>query len=157
MATTSGEPTAAPGALIEVRLTAIRYAARDTNLFEFRRLDGEPLPSPVRMSTCICRAATRAATPWSWLDRTQLPPASNAIRRAAATPAMHDELRVGGTIKISIRATAFAQGGCKPQRSHRRRDRDHTSDAWCSGFWAQAILCALCRSSTRHSCTSCRR
>jgi hypothetical protein len=63
MATTSGEPTAAPGALIEVRLTAIRYAARDTNLFEFRRLDGGPAPyGPVRMSTCICRAATRAAT-----------------------------------------------------------------------------------------------
>src|SRR6266436_6121118 len=45
MATTSGEPTAAPGALIEVRLTTIRYAARDTNLFEFRRLDGKPLPA----------------------------------------------------------------------------------------------------------------
>src|SRR5882724_6072915 len=45
MATTSGEPTATPGALIEVRLTAIRYAARDTNLFEFRRLDGKPLPA----------------------------------------------------------------------------------------------------------------
>ena len=36
---------AAPDALIEVRLTAIRYAARDTNLFEFRRLDGKPLPA----------------------------------------------------------------------------------------------------------------
>ena len=30
--------------LIEVRLTAIRYAARDTNLFEFQRVDGKPLP-----------------------------------------------------------------------------------------------------------------
>ena len=45
MAITSGSATAAPGALIEVRLTAIRYAARDTNLFEFRRLDGSPLPA----------------------------------------------------------------------------------------------------------------
>jgi ferredoxin-NADP reductase len=37
--------TPAPDALIEVRLTAIRYAARDTHLFEFRRPDGQPLPA----------------------------------------------------------------------------------------------------------------
>ena len=30
--------------LIDVRLTAIRYAARDTNLYEFRSLDGQTLP-----------------------------------------------------------------------------------------------------------------
>jgi ferredoxin-NADP reductase len=42
--------TASPGeatthaALIEVRLTAIRYAARDTSLFEFQRADGKALP-----------------------------------------------------------------------------------------------------------------
>jgi tetrachlorobenzoquinone reductase len=30
--------------LIEVRLTAIRYAARDTSLFEFQRIDGKQLP-----------------------------------------------------------------------------------------------------------------
>ena len=36
--------TSADG-LIDVRLTAIRYAARDTNLYEFTRLDGKPLPS----------------------------------------------------------------------------------------------------------------
>ena len=33
----------APEALIEVRLTAVRYAARDTNLYEFRRLDGSTI------------------------------------------------------------------------------------------------------------------
>jgi ferredoxin-NADP reductase len=38
-------PAKASDALIEVRLTAIRYAARDTNLFEFRRPDGAPLPT----------------------------------------------------------------------------------------------------------------
>jgi ferredoxin-NADP reductase len=31
--------------LIEVRLTAVTYAARDTNLYEFRRPDGAPLPA----------------------------------------------------------------------------------------------------------------
>src|SRR5207247_8051571 len=35
----------APEALIEVRLSAVRYAARDTNLYEFRRLDRAPLPA----------------------------------------------------------------------------------------------------------------
>jgi ferredoxin-NADP reductase len=35
----------APHDLIEVRLTAIRYAARDTSLFEFRSVDGAPLPA----------------------------------------------------------------------------------------------------------------
>ena len=37
--------TNASDALIDVRLTAIRYAARDTHLYEFRRLDGQLLPS----------------------------------------------------------------------------------------------------------------
>jgi hypothetical protein len=31
--------------LINVRLTTIHYAARDTNLFEFSRIDGEALPT----------------------------------------------------------------------------------------------------------------
>src|SRR4029077_6879614 len=38
-------PAPASEALIEVRLTAIRYAARDTNLYEFRRPDGAALPA----------------------------------------------------------------------------------------------------------------
>ena len=37
-------PTSAKDPLIEVRLTAIHYAARDTSLFEFQRPDGKPLP-----------------------------------------------------------------------------------------------------------------
>jgi len=43
---TAASKDAAPPAdgLIEVRLTAIRYAARDTSLFEFRSLDRTPLP-----------------------------------------------------------------------------------------------------------------
>ena len=31
--------------LIDMRVTAIRYAARDTNLYEFAPLDGKPLPT----------------------------------------------------------------------------------------------------------------
>ena len=37
-------PAKAADGLIEVRVTAIRYAARDTHLYELTRLDGEPLP-----------------------------------------------------------------------------------------------------------------
>ena len=46
--------------LIEVRLTAIRYAARDTNLFEFSRSTASRCPptSPARISTCICRTGS---------------------------------------------------------------------------------------------------
>ncbi len=47
--TTATSATAAPArgqdGLIEVRLTAIRYAARDTNLYELTALDGKPLPA----------------------------------------------------------------------------------------------------------------
>ena len=46
--------------LIDVRLTAIRYAARDTNLYEFaqRRRQAAARPtSPAPTSTCICRTA----------------------------------------------------------------------------------------------------
>ena len=46
--TTSNPPAPArpSGAgLIEVRLTAIRYVAHETSLFEFQSLDGRPLPA----------------------------------------------------------------------------------------------------------------
>jgi tetrachlorobenzoquinone reductase len=41
---TASPAEAATASQIEVRLTAIRYAARDTSLFEFQRTDGKPLP-----------------------------------------------------------------------------------------------------------------
>jgi len=37
-------PAKHAGDLIDMRVTAIRYAARDTNLYEFAPLDGKPLP-----------------------------------------------------------------------------------------------------------------
>jgi NAD(P)H-flavin reductase len=42
---TKATPAKASDGLIEVRVTAIRYAARDTHLYEFTRLDGKPLPA----------------------------------------------------------------------------------------------------------------
>jgi ferredoxin-NADP reductase len=44
-ATSQPAPAGVPHTLIQVRLTAIRYAARDTNLYEFTRADGKPLPA----------------------------------------------------------------------------------------------------------------
>jgi hypothetical protein len=43
--------------LIEVFLSAIRYAARDTNLYELRRMDDGLLPPAEAVHTliCICR------------------------------------------------------------------------------------------------------
>ena len=112
MATTSGEPTAAPGALIEVRLTAIRYAARDTNLFEFRRLDGEPLPPyepgahvDVHLPSGHSRSYSLIVArpePSTYTFGIKRDPASRGGSRF-----MHDELRVGRTIKISAPRNNF--------------------------------------------------
>ena len=56
----TAEPAPATSGLIEVRVNAIRYAARDTHMFEFTPLDGKALPSyqPARTSTCICPTAS---------------------------------------------------------------------------------------------------
>jgi ferredoxin-NADP reductase len=37
-------PATAAEGLIDVRVTAIRYAARDTHMYELSRLDGKALP-----------------------------------------------------------------------------------------------------------------
>ncbi len=112
MATTSGEPTAAPGALIEVRLTAIHYAARDTNLFEFRRLDGAPLPPyepgahvDVHLPSGHSRSYSLIVArpePDTYTFGIKRDPASRGGSRF-----MHDELRVGRTIKISAPRNNF--------------------------------------------------
>ena len=80
-----------PMRLIEVRLTAIRYVARDTSLFEFRSLDGTPLPAyepgahiDLHLPSGLLRnysltSPSRSPRP--------TPSASSAIRRAAAARA----------------------------------------------------------------------
>jgi len=112
MATTSSPATAGSDALIEVRLTAIRYAARDTNLFEFRRLDGAPLPPyepgahvdvhlPSGHSRSYSLIVARPA-PDTYTIGIKRDPASRGGSRF-----MHDELRVGRTIKISAPRNNF--------------------------------------------------
>jgi ferredoxin-NADP reductase len=96
------------GDLIEVRLSAIRYAAQDTNLFEFRRPDGSPLPpyTPgahvemhlpnglVRHYSMIVPASN--AVPATYTFGIKRDPASRGGSRF-----IHDELRVGRTLKMS--------------------------------------------------------
>jgi tetrachlorobenzoquinone reductase len=97
--------TRAPSDLIEVRLTAIRYAARDTNLYEFQSLDGQPLPayepgahidlhlpSGLLRNYSLTTAAPEASTYTVGIKRD---PASRGGSRF-----IHDELRVGTTLKI---------------------------------------------------------
>jgi tetrachlorobenzoquinone reductase len=92
--------------LIEVRLTAIRYAARDTNLYEFTRLDGGALPAyqpgahiDLHLPNGIVRqySLTEAEPKGSsYTVGVKRDPASRGGSRY-----VHDELRVGKTIKIS--------------------------------------------------------
>jgi tetrachlorobenzoquinone reductase len=75
-------PTTAPGStasLIDVRVTAIRPAADDTNLYELVRPDGAPLPAEdpgadndINLSNGITRQNSlvipQPPNPRSWLD-----------------------------------------------------------------------------------------
>jgi ferredoxin-NADP reductase len=109
---TTAAPGKAPDELIEVRLTAIRYAARDTYLFEFTRLDGRPLPSytpgahiDVHLPNGIIRqySLTEAEPdPATYTIGVKRDPASRGGSRYA-----HDELRVGKTLKISAPRNNF--------------------------------------------------
>ena len=103
----------APDGLIDVRLTAIRYAARDTNLYEFTPLDGRPLPAyepgahvDLHLPNGIVRqySLTEAkSNPVSYTVGVKRDPASRGGSRY-----VHDELRVGRSLKISAPRNNFA-------------------------------------------------
>jgi ferredoxin-NADP reductase len=109
---TEAVATASSDGLIEVRLTAIRYAARDTNLYEFTRLDGKPLPAyepgahiDVHLPNGIVRqySLTEAKPqPESYTVGVKRDPASRGGSRY-----VHDELRVGKSLKISAPRNNF--------------------------------------------------
>jgi len=105
-------PDETPDELIEVRLTAIRYAARDTNLYEFTRLGDKPLPRyapgahiDVHLPNGVVRqySLTEAEPgPASYTVGVKRDPASRGGSRY-----VHDELRVGKTLKISAPRNNF--------------------------------------------------
>ncbi len=99
------ETAKAPGESIEVRVTDIRPAARDTNVYEFRRADGKPLPSAapgahidIKLPNGLVRQyslLTRDPNPESYLIAVKRDPAGRG-----GSSYMHSELRVGQTLKI---------------------------------------------------------
>jgi ferredoxin-NADP reductase len=111
-AAASSAAASAPDGLIEVRLTAIRYAARDTNLYEFRRPDGGPLPAyepgahvDMHLPNGLLRnyslvvAKPEAGVYTFGIKRD---PASRGGSRY-----IHDELRVGKTLTIGAPRNNF--------------------------------------------------
>ena len=106
-------PAKAPDGLIEVRVTAIRYAARDTHLYEFTRPDGKPLPTyepGAHIDLHLPNGLTRQYSlinaepdPATYTVGIKRDPASRGGSRY-----VHDELRVGKTLKIGAPRNNFA-------------------------------------------------
>src|SRR5215813_5470153 len=111
-ATAIGEAKPTSGALIEVRLTAVRYAVRDTNIFEFRRPDGQPLPPYEPGAHVDVHLPSGHTRSYSLIVARPEPDAYTfGIKRDPASRGgsrfIHDELRVGRTIKISAPRNNF--------------------------------------------------
>jgi ferredoxin-NADP reductase len=104
-------PATADG-LIDVRLTAVRFAARDTNLYEFQRVDGKPLPAftpgahiDVHLPNGIIRNYSLLVPdddPQVYKIGVKRDPASRGGSRY-----IHEELRVGTVLKISAPRNNF--------------------------------------------------
>jgi ferredoxin-NADP reductase len=103
---TASAAAPASEALIEVRLTAIRYAARDTNLYELRRPDGAPLPAyapgahvDLHLPNGLVRnysLTVAAPEPGTYTFVVKRDPASRGGSRY-----IHDELKVGRSVRVS--------------------------------------------------------
>jgi tetrachlorobenzoquinone reductase len=99
--------------LIDVWVSAIRYAARDTHLYEFTPLDGKPLPAYQPGAHIDLHLPNGLVRQYS-LIKAEPDPASYSvgIKRDPASRGgsryIHDELRVGKTLKISAPRNNFA-------------------------------------------------
>ncbi len=106
-------PAGSRDGLIEVRLTAIRYAARDTNLYEFTALDDKPLPAYQPGAHIDLRLPNGLVRQYSLIEAEPRPerytigvkrdPASRGGSRC-----VHDDLRVGRTLEISVPRNNFS-------------------------------------------------
>jgi ferredoxin-NADP reductase len=120
-AASNGTTPTASNALIEVRLTAIRYAAHDTALFEFTRLDGKPLPAYEPGAHIDVHLPSGHVRNYSLTEAMPEPSTYTlGIKRDPASRGgsryIHDELRVGTVLKISA-----------PRNNFRlREDAEHT-------------------------------
>jgi ferredoxin-NADP reductase len=98
--------------LFDVRVTAIRYAARDTNLYEFARPDGGPLPDYAPGAHIDVHLPNGVVRQYSLINPERDPGIYTVgIKRDPASRGgsryIHDELRVGRTLKISAPRNNF--------------------------------------------------
>ena len=99
--------------LIDVRLTAIRYAARDTNFYEFARPDGAVLPAAEPGAHIDLHLANGMVRQYS-LTRPDPAPTQYilGIKRDAASRGgskyIFDQLKVGTILKVSAPLNHFA-------------------------------------------------
>jgi ferredoxin-NADP reductase len=107
-------PTAAEvtKGLIEVRLQAIRYAARDTNMYELTRVDGKALPPYEPGAHIDVHLPNGLVRQYSLLEAEPDPARYTiAVKRDPASRGgsrcVHDELRVGRTLTISAPRNNF--------------------------------------------------
>lgn len=112
MTATGGATAQAPEELIDVRLVAIRYAARDTNLFEFARIDRQPLPAYEPGAHIDLHLPNGLVRQYSLIvAKPDLASYTVGIKRDPASRGgskyIHDELRVGRAIKISAPRNNF--------------------------------------------------
>ena len=110
---TKATPAKASDGLIEVRVTAIRYAARDTHLYEFTRLDGKPLPAYEPGAHIDLHLPNGLIRQYSLINAEPDPATYTVgIKRDPASRGgsryVHDDLRVGKTLKISAPRNNFA-------------------------------------------------
>jgi tetrachlorobenzoquinone reductase len=103
---------AAQNDLIEVRVNAIRYAARDTNLYELARSDGAPLPAYEPGAHIDLHLPNGLIRQYSLINPADEPKAYTlGIKRDPASRGgsrfIHDELRVGRMLKISAPRNNF--------------------------------------------------
>jgi tetrachlorobenzoquinone reductase len=99
-------------ALLTARLTGIRYAARDTNIYELTRVDGGALPAYEPGAHIDLHLPNGIVRQYSLLEPEPRPQTySIGVKRDPASRGgsrcVHDELRVGRTLTISVPRNNF--------------------------------------------------
>ncbi|MFM1813635.1 MAG: hypothetical protein RLZ98_330 [Pseudomonadota bacterium] len=98
---------------IEVRLISVRYAARDTNLYEFARISGDPLPDASAGAHIDVQLQRGLVRQYSLVNPGPAPSSYIVgVKRDAASRGgsryMHDTLKVGAILQVSTPRNNFA-------------------------------------------------
>src|SRR5690606_21183793 len=100
-----------PGLML-MRLSGIRYAARDVNLYEFRRIDGEDVPAARAGAHIDIHLPDGIVRQYSLVIESEDSKAYViAVKREpdgrGGSLCIHDRLRVGDEVEISAPRNAF--------------------------------------------------